>query len=733
MACAIELATGKPTTKFVDFAMHRVNMLLRFGITPYLVFDGDRLPGKAATEKGRSDRRKESKAQGMELLKAGKIPRAYQELQKAIDITPEMARMLIDELKRHRVQYVVAPYEADSQMVYLERQGLVDAILSEDSDLLVFGAKCLLTKLDQYGECVMIRREDFTACREINLTGWTDTDFRCMAILSGCDYLDGIHKMGLKTAHRLVRKYKTIERVIRGAQWDGKFRIPPDYLRDYRQAETTFLYQWVFCPQARQLVHFTSPSSPDDVADLPHIGAFVEADIAIQVAAGDLNPNTKRKIIVSSGMGGTVRTPMHPGLASLDRSKSLDGGNSKSIESFFKPKRMPLAELSPNSFIPSPSQRQVLDRRGSESTWNPVNVTPSTTTPHAIRDSISRSVRSAPVREALVPRQPKRQRLCTDPIDTSAEAETSLPPVQRSRYFSSTAPGTSPFIRQSRPKKAQKNADFNLWSDDSLEGAMAELPVQEDTLRRSKKSKGIAVFSDVPSGLATPATPGEKELSVPEDRQQNVETAQETELPSPFTANLHRETQALKTRSLKERFKFSGVDWLVDKPANERDSNATAFPDGCEAIETVPNEFAASAKETVIEESPAKPAPVAELQHTYKLDAKLSLSSTLAGETANLKGSEDLLVPESDIGSPRTSPYPEAGEQQEQDSGFVEGSSPPLSPCIARYDKAEVADSDEEGEGVEKEVEVEDDGVMPVLDIRRFAYQQVSVEVGAAV
>ena len=40
-----------------------------------------------------------------------------------------------------RVDYVVAPYEADAQMYHLERIGLVDGIITEDSDLLVFGAK----------------------------------------------------------------------------------------------------------------------------------------------------------------------------------------------------------------------------------------------------------------------------------------------------------------------------------------------------------------------------------------------------------------------------------------------------------------------------------------------------------------------------------------------------------------------------------------------------------------
>jgi hypothetical protein len=156
--------------------MHRVRMLIHFGITPYIIFDGDNLPSKAGTEQDRRDRRKEGKRLGLELLKVGKTAQAQQELQKAVDVTAEMARMFIEELKANNIQYVVAPYEADSQMVYLERKGVIDGILSEDSDLLVFGAKRLITKLDKYGECVEINRSNFTACKEVSLVGWSDAE-----------------------------------------------------------------------------------------------------------------------------------------------------------------------------------------------------------------------------------------------------------------------------------------------------------------------------------------------------------------------------------------------------------------------------------------------------------------------------------------------------------------------------------------------------------------------------
>lgn len=45
------------------------------------------------------------------------------------------------ECRSAGVEYIVAPYEADSQLAYLSKEGIVDLIVTEDSDLLVFGCK----------------------------------------------------------------------------------------------------------------------------------------------------------------------------------------------------------------------------------------------------------------------------------------------------------------------------------------------------------------------------------------------------------------------------------------------------------------------------------------------------------------------------------------------------------------------------------------------------------------
>ncbi|KAI0446869.1 hypothetical protein F4803DRAFT_422282 [Xylaria telfairii] len=529
IACAIELAQGKPTQKYVDFAMNRVRMLKHFGVTPYLVFDGDFLPSKAITEASRSKRREEGRKLGLELLKAGKPSQAHQELQKAIDVTPEMARHLIEALKKANIPYVVAPYEADAQLVYLERQGITSGIISEDSDLLVFGAKRLITKLDQYGQCVEINRRDFNACREVSFIGWDDRLFRQMAILSGCDYLDSIPSLGLKTAHRLLRKHKTVERIIRTLQFEGKHRIPADYLKLFHQAEHTFLYQWAFCPTSKQLVNLTTLPPNLNLDQLPFIGSFVETQLAQGIAAGDINPITKQEIILPTLPSPRKRTASTAHRSGAIPSHSTQETPKKPIDTYFKHHgRIPMAEMDANCFHINPAR---VTREGTQpivfplprpyiDSTEPTAAGPSRTyinrggrSPRTLRRRTepisnlltndghtlsSSSRRNTTVPEArpshhpgnpvagINPRPPKKARLCDD------DAVLALSPgKEKSRFFSADGP---------KARRAAKSEGY-LLSDDSVEEALKELPEMEGWSKRPDRRKTIAVFGDTQSQI----------------------------------------------------------------------------------------------------------------------------------------------------------------------------------------------------------------------------------------
>jgi exonuclease-1 len=483
--------------------MHRVRMLQHFGITPYIVFDGDYLPSKAVTEAGRAKRREESRTAGLELHRLGRVSQAHLELQKAVDVSPEMARQLIDELKRLDVQFVVAPYEADVQLAFLEREGHISAIISEDSDMLVFGAHCLLTKLDQYGDCVEINRRDFTACREISLVGWSEADFRTMAILSGCDYLASITKMGLKTAYRLTRKHKTIDRIIRSLQFDGQFRVPNGYLEAFRQAELTFLHQWVFCPRRQMLVMNTELGDEAEEADLSFLGEPVPQEVAIGVAAGRLNPITKKALEPRN-----QPLPITPWNNKLKNGRALSTGDiqtidnmkgSKSIDSFFKSKRTPLSELDPNSFTPSPHQQRTLEQNAGaiwsssplveqstirRSTVN-TTVQQSSTGGSGPREIWRRSIGSN-VAVGSSARPKKRVRLCSDQSEKGTEKSSAYEEIAKSKFFVSSAPEPSPTTRKSPSRRKSRKTDIYIFSDDSIEDDLALLPDVPDAPEESR-------------------------------------------------------------------------------------------------------------------------------------------------------------------------------------------------------------------------------------------------------
>ncbi|KAK0344144.1 Rad2 nuclease [Friedmanniomyces endolithicus] len=561
VSCAIELAQQKPTRKHIEFTLNRVRMLIHFGVKPFLVFDGDYLPSKAHTEKERAARRKESKRAGLELLRMEKISQAHLELQKAVDVTPLMARELIEELKLLDVPYIVAPYEADSQLAYLERQGVIDGVISEDSDLLVFGTKCLLTKLDQHGECIMINRVHFTACREISLVGWTDKEFRLMAMLSGCDYLPGIGNMRLKTAYRLVRKHKVVDRLVRTVQFDGKMKVPPGYLEAFAKAEHTFLYQWVYCPQARRLVNLNPIPADLDVDAMPYIGKDVEQQLAAGVATGDLDPNTKERIILPPAS----RYP-----ASRSRlAQTPDEKQGKPISEFFKACRTPLAELDPNAFTPSPSQHRLLEAQ-QNTVWSasqaPLMQPPalssvaSVTTPTSAPRS-GCGVASTP-NPTVSRASPKRQRLCSDSSLAASMGGSVGLETATSRFFSKRVGQPSPSLRKTSVQR--KREDFELWSDEVAAEAvavtLAETKVQHALEAREakattspRKRKKLAIYTD--PDAATPVD------------QSTTETSQETSptmvsVPAQSAASTKTPATSLSTTTAQaERSLFiKGVD-----------------------------------------------------------------------------------------------------------------------------------------------------------------------------
>ena len=50
------------------------------------------------------------------------------------------------------IEFIVSPYESDSQMAKLVKLGIADVVITEDSDLIIYGVNAIV-KLNQDGDC----------------------------------------------------------------------------------------------------------------------------------------------------------------------------------------------------------------------------------------------------------------------------------------------------------------------------------------------------------------------------------------------------------------------------------------------------------------------------------------------------------------------------------------------------------------------------------------------------
>ena len=259
-------------------------MLLQHGVTPLLVFDGGTLPLKEPTNRARRERREAEAARGR--------------YEGAISVTSHMARRLIAHLRRQRLPYLVAPYEADAQIAYLVRRGHCAAAITEDSDLLAHKCPATLYKLSmspataassctttfalpsRHRACLL-----FDGAWVGEWDAWAQHLFISMCILAGTDYLvGGIHGVGLKTAHSLLRKHKSLEAAL-GAHLhlapNGEaIRSLMEHINRVRQAFDT---PRIFDPSSERVVMIGGggeAATVGEALDMAHLGMPMEDNLA---------------------------------------------------------------------------------------------------------------------------------------------------------------------------------------------------------------------------------------------------------------------------------------------------------------------------------------------------------------------------------------------------------------------------------------------------------------------
>ncbi|XP_023659550.1 exonuclease 1 isoform X1 [Paramormyrops kingsleyae] len=326
-SCADKLAKGEPTDRYVTYCMKYVDMLLTFGVKPILVFDGCNLPSKEEVEKSRREHRQANLQKGKQLLREGRLTEAAECFTRCIAITHDMARDVIKAARARDVDCVVAPYEADAQLAFLNKAGIAQAVITEDSDLLAFGCKNVIVKMDKNGNGLEIDQKNLGRCPSLG-DMFTEEKFRYMCILSGCDYLPSIYGIGLSKACKLIKMARNpdILKVIRkmGQYLKMDIRVPDEYVEGFVKANNTFLYQLVFDPRSRKVVPLNPYPDNIDPASLSYAGRNIGDEKGLQLALGNLDLFTMEVIDdFNPNAMQTVKPRSHGWDASKVRSPSI--------------------------------------------------------------------------------------------------------------------------------------------------------------------------------------------------------------------------------------------------------------------------------------------------------------------------------------------------------------------------------------------------------------------------
>ncbi|XP_067120008.1 exonuclease 1 isoform X2 [Centruroides vittatus] len=300
-SCAEKLAKGEKTDGYVHYCMKMVNMLLAAGTKPIMVFDGRNLPFKSITEEKRREKRNKNKIQGKEFLCEGKLKEARECFQRCVDITPEMAHDVILACRQKGIDCIVAPYEADAQLAYLNKCGIAQIIITEDSDLILFGCEKVIFKMDSGGSGILIEATSLYKCMGLHSENFTFDKFRYMCILSGCDYLPSLPGIGLAKSCKFFSKTTNPNLHMVLSKLPTYLKMPnltvtSEYKELFIKANNTFLYQLIFCPLERKLKPLNPYPSDINFKDLHYAGEYFPDNLAYQLALGNINVNTMKVI-----------------------------------------------------------------------------------------------------------------------------------------------------------------------------------------------------------------------------------------------------------------------------------------------------------------------------------------------------------------------------------------------------------------------------------------------------
>ena len=130
-------------------------------------------------------------------------------------VTEGMREEVIALLRLFGLPYIIAPMEAEAQCAHLEAAGLVEGVITDDSDAFLFGAVHVYRHLFEDGKYV----EEYTAGDIEAELGLSRDDLVRSALLLGSDYTDGVNGVGPVNAAEILHAFPGDDGLRRLRDW----------------------------------------------------------------------------------------------------------------------------------------------------------------------------------------------------------------------------------------------------------------------------------------------------------------------------------------------------------------------------------------------------------------------------------------------------------------------------------------------------------------------------------
>jgi flap endonuclease-1 len=192
--------------------------LLKINIIPIYVFDGKPPEFKTKVINNRKEIKKKAYDKLNEKLSDEEKIKYFK---RTVNISKKQIDDCIELLDLMGIPYIIAPEEADSQCAELVKSGIADGVLTEDMDIMTFGANKIYRNLTSYNkDNIMILMDEVLDTLKLNYEQFVE-----LCILFGCDYCDRLYDVKPEIIYKYFSKIKNIPDTLKLMKKDN-IRVP---------------------------------------------------------------------------------------------------------------------------------------------------------------------------------------------------------------------------------------------------------------------------------------------------------------------------------------------------------------------------------------------------------------------------------------------------------------------------------------------------------------------------